>query len=130
MISRRAVIGAAGAVVLTGLAYRAWDRGVFSAGQGEAYAPWADWEGGAGDGIRRPLRSAILAANPHDTQPWLFVAENDTIAVSADRARNLGTFDPFRREMHLGLGCAIENLVIAAHQFGFESRILPAEGRL
>jgi nitroreductase len=130
MISRRAAIGAAGAVVLTGLAYRAWDRGVFSAGQGEAYAPWADWEGRTADGIRRPLRSAILAANPHDTQPWLFVAENDTITVKADRARNLGTFDPFRREMHLGLGCAIENLVIAAGQFGFGSKILPTQGRL
>jgi len=130
MISRRAVIGGAGAVVLTGLAYRAWDRGVFSAGQGEAYAPWTEWEGRAGDGIRRPLHSAILAANPHDTQPWLFVAENDMITVNADRARNLGTFDPFRREMHLGLGCAIENLAIAARQFGFESRILPTQGKL
>jgi nitroreductase len=130
MISRRAVVGGAGAVVLAGLAYRAWDRGVFSAGQGEAYAPWANWEGGAGDGIRRPLRSAILAANPHDTQPWLFVIENDTITVNADRARNLGTFDPFRREMHLGLGCAIENLAVAASQFGFESKVVPAQGRL
>lgn len=130
MISRRAVIGGAGAIVLAGVGYRAWDRGVFFAGRGEAYAPWASGDGSANDGIRRPLHSAILAANPHDTQPWLFAAASDTITVIADRGRNLGTFDPFRREMHLGLGCALENLAIAAGHFGFESKISLVQGRL
>src|ERR1700681_4275682 len=130
MISRRAVIGGAGAIVLAGLGYRAWDRGVFFAGRGEAYAPWANGEGSANDGIMRPLHSAILAANPHDTQPWLFAAAGDTITVIADRARNLGSFDPFRREMHLGLGCALENLTVAAGHFGFESKISLVQGKL
>ena len=67
---------------------------------------------------RRPLRAAILAASPHDTQPWLFAVSGSVVAVHADRSRHLGTFDPFRREMHLGVGCAIENFVCAANAFG------------
>jgi nitroreductase len=52
------------------------------------------------------------------------------MAVSADRARHLGTFDPFRREMHLGVGCAIENFVCAARAFGIATEVQPAAGRL
>ena len=77
-----------------------------------------------------PLRAATLAASPHNTQPWLFEVTDDAIDVYADRARHLGSFDPFRREMHLGLGCAIENLVCAAPAFGFAADVQPAKGRL
>jgi len=132
MRTRRSVLmlGAGGAAIAAGLAYRAWDRGLGSAGGGEAYAPWSDWEGAAGDGIKRPLRAAILAANPHNTQPWLFrIAENE-ITMFADRARNLGAFDPFRREMHLGLGAAVENLVLAARAFGLAAQVTPTADRL
>ena len=104
MPSRRAVMAASGGVALAALGYRAWGRGVFAGATGPAYAPWDDWRGSDTDGNRRPLRAAILAASPHDTQPWLFAVSADETAVYADRARNLGTFDPFRRELHLGLG--------------------------
>ena len=131
MFSRRTVIaGGAGAALVTGLGYRIWDRGVLSAPQGVAYEPWAEWRGGIVDGLARPLHAAILAANPHDTQPWLFEVRNESITVHADRARNLGTFDPFRREMHLGLGAAIENLVRAAGVDGYTAYVRPVTGRL
>jgi nitroreductase len=131
MVSRRTVIvGGAGAALVAGLGYRSWDRGVFSGPQGMAYAPWAEWRGSVFDGIQRPLRSAILAANPHDTQPWLFEVHNEAITVWADRARHLGSFDPFRREMHLGIGAAIENLVRAAGVAGYTAYVRPAAGKL
>lgn len=131
MVSRRGMIaGGAGAAVLAALGYRAWDRGVFTAGEGPAFAPWTEWQGQAGEGIVRPLHAAILAASPHDTQPWLFAPHGDSITVFADRARNLGSFDPFRREMHLGLGCALTNLVLAANLYGFEPKVQPAQGKL
>jgi hypothetical protein len=123
-------VASSAALAVGGLGYRAWDRGVWSGGQGEAYSAWSDWPGNAGDGIKRPLRAAILASNPHDTQPWLFEIGQNTITVFADRARNLGTFDPFRREMHLGLGAAIENLVLAAGAFGFAAKVVSTEGTL
>jgi nitroreductase len=128
--TRRVVIGGAGVALLAGLGYRAWDRGVFEAGQGAAYRPWADWRGNAGEGPKQALHAAILAANPHDTQPWLFQARGESITVLADRARNLGSFDPFRREMHLGVGCAIENLMRAAAVLGYSMNVIVDGGKL
>lgn len=133
-LSRRNMLIGAGAgagVLAAGLGYRIWDRGVFAAPSGEPYAPWDHWQGTAVDGLSRPLHAAILAANPHDTQPWLFeINASDSITVYADRIRNLGSFDPFRREMHLGLGCAIENLVRAATVFGYTPYVRPVAGKL
>jgi hypothetical protein len=85
MPTRRALLirgAGAAAVVLTGV--RAWDRGVWSGGKGPAYLPWSDWQGNTADGIKRPLRAAILASNPHDTQPWLFEALQNQIIVFLD----------------------------------------------
>jgi hypothetical protein len=130
MLSRRAVITTSAGLAVAALGYRAWDRGVFAGASGPAYAPWIDWQGSETDGNRRPLHAAILAASPHDTQPWRFALSDNELAVYADRARHLGTFDPFRREMHLGVGCAIENFVCAAHAFGIATDVLPADGRL
>jgi hypothetical protein len=132
VISRRVLTvgGGIAALAAAGLGYRAWDRGVVTSGGGPAFLPWGNWEGAPEDGALRPLRAAILAANPHDTQPWAFAVGADGIEVFADRARNLGSFDPFRREMHLGLGAAIENLVLAARAFGSNAAVRPTEGRL
>src|SRR5215470_17266279 len=131
MPGRRAVIaGGAGVLALIALGYRARDRGVLAGPTGPAYAPWDQWRGSDRDGIRRPLRAAILAASPHNTQPWLFAVSDASIALYTDRTRHLGTFDPFRREMHLGLGCAIENLVLAAAAFGMAIDVRPTNGRL
>jgi hypothetical protein len=131
MVSRRMMIGSgAGAAILAALGYRVWDRGVFSGPEGDAYTPWNEWRGGVVDGEKRPLHAAILAANPHDTQPWLFEVHEGSITVLADRARHLGSFDPFRREMHLGLGAAIENLVRAAGAEGYSAYVRPVAGRL
>lgn len=131
MVSRRALIATgASAAVVAGLGYRIFDRGVLSGPSGKAYGAWNEWRGSVIDGVRRPLRAAILAANPHDTQPWLFEPHDEGVSVYADRARNLGSFDPFRREMHLGLGAAIENLVRAAGTEGYSAYVRPVAGRL
>jgi nitroreductase len=126
----KTVIAGGTAVALAALGYRAWDRGVFAGTTGPAYTPWKLWGGEDREGVRRPVRAATLAASPHNTQPWLFDIVDGAIDVYADRQRNLGSFDPFRREMHLGLGCAIENLVLAARGFGLAADVQPANGRL
>jgi len=65
------------------------------------------------------VQAAVLAANAHNTQPWIFELGPDQIDLFADTSRNIGALDPLRREMHMSLGCALENLVLAAQAAGY-----------
>lgn len=87
------------------------------AGEGPAYAPW-DFPDADDTPEITAVRAAILAASPHNTQPWRFEIAPDRIALFADTARHLGPMDSLRREMHIGLGCALENLALAARANG------------
>lgn len=132
-MKRRTFLKGAGALtvlVAGGGVWRACDQGVFSVGQGPAYEPWKNWRTVASQGPLVLVRAAILAANPHNTQPWLFKVTERRIELYADTIRNLGTFDPYLREMHLGLGCAIENMVLAAMANGYEVEVLLSKGTL
>ncbi|MGN8647358.1 Acg family FMN-binding oxidoreductase [Gracilibacillus sp. HCP3S3_G5_1] len=110
-------------VSFAGLTWRMFDQGVFSTGEGPAYKPWdIDKE----NLESRPLAlvsDAVLASNPHNTQPWLFKVTDSYIELYADENRNLGAFDPLRREMFMGLGCAIENLMLSAYAQGYEPKL-------
>jgi len=69
------------------------------------------------------IRYAILAPSSHNSQPWKFNVSEDRILVYADERRGLSIADPDRREMYISLGCALENLAIAAEHFGYSSNI-------
>ena len=109
--------------------WRAWDQGVFSVGQGPAYEPWKDWRS-ASDRPLGLVRAAILAASPHNTQPWLFKVASSSIELYVDTARNTGALDPYLREQHIGLGCALENLMLAAEASGYLATPKLVPGRL
>ena len=96
--------------------WRALDQGAASTGTGPAYEAWDGWR--AQTGPLGLLSAAILAASPHNTQPWLFRVAGTRIDLFTDRRRHLGAIDPLLREMHLGLGCALENLLLAARAAG------------
>lgn len=132
-IARRTVLrGFAGASILAcgGLVWRAWDSGVFASGEGPAYQPWDDWRADDIDGPEAIVLAGILAASAHNTQPWRFDIGPDRIAIFADTSRHLGSFDPFRREMMLSLGCTLENMMHAAKARGYRARIMPQSGSL
>jgi nitroreductase len=114
-----AVVGVGGLGVVS---WRASDQGVFAAGTGEAYAAWREWDQGSGPTTL--VRAAILAANPHNTQPWHFAISSSAIDVYVDLARNTGAMDPFRREQRIGLGFSLENLLIAAQAKGHDPRLM------
>lgn len=131
MVNRRVVIsGGAGALVLGALGWRCYDRGVFAGASGPAYAAWDEYLGHPGEGIKRPLHGAILAANTHNTQPWLFSPADDSITLYADRRRAMRVADPFGREFTLSLGCALANLHVAASHFGYGISVHISPGRL
>jgi hypothetical protein len=66
---------------------------------------------------------AILATNPHNSQPWLFRISNSMTDLYADPQRQIGVIDPFRREMYIGLDCALENMTLAAAVEGYAADV-------
>lgn len=106
-----------------GLSWRAFDQGVFHTGKGPAYEPWDLHGDNDQNGYLAIVQDAILASNPHNTQPWLFKITDKQIQLYADDSRHLGAFDPFRREMYIGLGCAIENLMLSAKARGYDPKL-------
>lgn len=95
---------------------------------GKAYSLWHEpLENGR---LLDLIHAAVLAANAHNSQPWRFSIYENAIDVRADLDRHIGSFDPFRREMHQSVGCAIENLVQAAAAQGFAAQIETFSGKL
>lgn len=91
--------------------------GVYEAEEGAPFEPW-DFPGRETVPERVAARAALLASSPHNTQPWAIGILPTTLELRARFDRNLGAMDSLRREMHIGLGCALENMVIAARAMG------------
>src|SRR5882762_6403750 len=132
-VQRRSFLKGAGTVtvaVVGGGVWRAWDQGVFSVGEGPAYEPWKNWRKTGNDAPLALVRAAILAASPHNTQPWLFKITNSSIELHIDTQRNVGALDPYLREEHIGMGCALENLMLAAAANGSLATVTLLPGKL
>lgn len=69
------------------------------------------------DKIKFLLGYAILAPSTHNSQPWLFKIGENFCEVYYERKKLLPQADPKGRDLYISLGCAIENLVIAAKYF-------------
>jgi nitroreductase len=132
-MNRRAFLkggGVATVVIGAGGVWRAEDQRVFSVGEGAPYQPWRDWRDHAGEGPLSLVRAAILAASPHNTQPWLFTVTPSSIEIAMDKTRNVGALDPFLREEHIGIGCAIENIMLAATPNGYAATLTTFAAKL
>jgi nitroreductase len=95
-----------------------------------AYGPWRDWDKASPGTPMALVRAAVVAANAYNTQPWLFRVSERRIDILADPTRNLGAFDGHLREMHFSLGCALQNLLLAAPQNGYAAKVVYAPGRM
>jgi hypothetical protein len=64
------------------------------------------------------VHHATLAANSHNTQPWLFSGTRDRISIRPDLDRGTPVADPDNHHLFASLGCATENLLLAAASAG------------
>jgi hypothetical protein len=76
------------------------------------------------------VRAATLAANSHNTQPWIFTAEPREITIAPDFSRRCPAVDPDDHHLFVSLGCAAENLAHAAAAFGLRATPAFANDRL
>ncbi len=74
--------------------------------------------------IKFLLRYTILAPSTHNTQPWLFKVQKNICSVYFDPQLKLKYADPKSRDLYISIGCAIENLVIAAKYYGQKTEII------
>ena len=81
--------------------------------------------------LRELVRFATLAASGHNTQPWKFALtagskadpHEGAIEIHPDDSRRLPVVDPQDRELWISLGCALENLLIAARAAGYATDV-------
>jgi hypothetical protein len=70
------------------------------------------------------LSYAILAANPHNSQPWLVDLRRELgFDLHVDPERLLPGSDPPFRQTHIGQGTFLENADLAARELGYRSEI-------
>ncbi len=61
---------------------------------------------------------ATLAANSHNTQAWRFNASVNVVTIEPDMTRATPAADPDFHHLYASLGCAAENLSLAAREIG------------
>ena len=69
------------------------------------------------------IEQAVKAPSGHNTQPWKFRIHSDHIDILPDFSRALPVVDPDHRELFVSLGCAAENLCIAAAHKGWLGKV-------
>lgn len=131
MKRRGLLIGAGGALALAGVGACGWRA---STGSMADYASQADVLRAPlpADPVARDLvRHATLAANGHNTQPWRFRALEGAIDILPDLSRATPVVDPDDHHLFVSLGCAAENLAIAAAATGRPGEVhVDPEGRV
>jgi len=66
---------------------------------------------------------ARLAATSHNTQPWIFRLEPGRIRILPELSRRCPAVDPDDHHLYASLGCATENLVLAAQAAGLSGPV-------
>jgi hypothetical protein len=111
-MNRRFVIGGAAAAVVAGAGYSYLSMGSMS--DYEAVAAKSREVMAKDYDLNELVRFATLAANSHNTQAWKFAASEGGIRILPDFARRTPVVDPDDHHLFASLGCAAENLVLAA----------------
>jgi len=128
MNRRTVLIGVGSAVVAPGAGIGAAVRADGSMKDYDAAAARLRARLGENPDAESLIRYATLAANGHNTQPWCFRLNDRAIDLLADLARRTPAVDPDDHHLFVSLGCAAENLAIAAQATGRPGELSVAEG--
>jgi hypothetical protein len=124
-ISRRTVIGTGLSLATVGaIGYSLWPRMDSYHDEVERQRQLLR----ADSGLLDLVRMATLAANGHNTQPWRFRLADQQISILPDLSRRTDVVDPDDHHLYVSLGCAAENLVIAAAARGHACAVAIAPG--
>lgn len=66
---------------------------------------------------------ALRAPSGHNTQPWQFSVNQDSVRIFPDLSRRLPVVDPDDHALFISLGCALENLIVAAAHQGLAASV-------
>lgn len=114
MNTRRVLIGG-GALLLTGAATTIYNlRRMGSMEEYTASVQATRAALSASPEIADFIRFATLAASSHNTQPWRFRVAKGRIEILPDLSRRTPAVDPDDHHLFASLGCAAENLALAA----------------
>ncbi len=111
-MNRRVIIGGAAGAVVAAAGYSYFSMG--SMADYEAMAAKSREALAKDFSLRELVRHAALAANSHNTQSWKFAASQSGIRILPDFTRRTPVVDPDDHHLFASLGCAAENLVLAA----------------
>lgn len=90
---------------------------------GAMLQPWTLSEvlpGGALEQARALIGASVLAPSFWNAQPWRFEVEGPDVRLTLDPTRVLTACDPDQRFAQVSLGCALENMLIAARAWGLQ----------
>lgn len=115
MVTRRGLITTGGAALaLGGLGYGLWPNLNAYTDQMQQLRQTL----GTNPDLTELIRYATLAANSHNTQPWHFRINDNRISILPDLTRRTAVVDPDDHHLYISLGCATENLLLAAAAHG------------
>lgn len=72
---------------------------------------------------RTVAKYTVMAPSPHNSQPWKLKVGESRLEIRPNFKRKIEHTDPESRELFISLGCAAENLRVAANYFGFKTEI-------
>lgn len=75
---------------------------------------------GQNQDLLKMLEYGVKAPSGHNTQPWKFKLNENRIEVYPNLSKELPVIDSLHRELYISLGCAVENICIAANELGFD----------
>lgn len=75
------------------------------------------------EAMLRIVKYAVKAPSCHNTQPWRFKIRDNQIYLLPDFTRTLPVVDKDNHALYISLGCALENMILAAKEFSYETNI-------